>query len=185
MTKRRKIIFLVILAIFIALLAWLVFYELFKTCGDCGKPPINKTPTAKQARLEDPNLLYASLTSFDLCGNSQGQQGGCYTELYLYKDGKFEKLSGFITSDNPRQRDEKPAVEKQLGQNFANIVALEIKNSGLITKDCPPQMIMDAGWDYKINLAGETTDYHNPPKICKDKFDKIDKLIKTKVGIKQ
>lgn len=184
MTKKKKITFLVILALFIALLAWLVFYQLFKTCGNCGKPPV-KAPTAKQARLEDPELLYASLTSFDLCGNGQGQQGGCYTELYLYQDGKFEKLSGFVTFDNPRQRDEKPAVEKQLGQKFADTIASEIKKSGLMLKDCPPQMIMDAGWDYKINLDGEKTGYHNPPKVCQDEFDKIDKLINLKAGIKQ
>lgn len=178
----KKIILCLVLTAAIALIFKFIYFTLFRTCGDCGKPP-GETPIAANARLADPDLIYASLASYGLCSNGQGQQGGCYMELYLYRDGKIAKLAGFISPGN--QREEQPIEEKQLGRDFANTIALKIQNAGLKTRNCPPQAIMDAGWNYEIHLDGDIKKFHNPPKECKDEFDKIDKLLNSETGIEE
>ncbi|MDD4902301.1 MAG: hypothetical protein PHE24_04130 [Patescibacteria group bacterium] len=125
-------------------------------------------------------LLYSSKSSYGLCSRPDGADGGCYTELYLYRGGEFIEKSGFLIYSSTSSRgirSEEPIIDRQLGENFANLVAQKIKDAGLMEKDCPLGLIMDAGWDYEINLNGVTKIFRNPPSECKDEFDKIDKLI--------
>ena len=44
-------------------------------------------------------------------------------------------------------------------------------------KECSPDTIMDAGWDYDINLDDVEQSFHNPPDDCRSVLDAIDKTI--------
>lgn len=63
MHKKGKITFFIILAIGIALVATIAIFELFKTCGDCGKPHVQELSqenTAKVVPLQPADNFTAS-----------------------------------------------------------------------------------------------------------------------------
>lgn len=173
MTKKRKIIRYVILTTIIIVAIKIVVYETFKTCGDCGNSP-TKNPVTVNDRLDDSDLLYASSSSFGLCRNDNGEQGGCYTEYYLYSTGEFVKIFGWQGING--EEDESPS-EKNLGGAIADQVTQQLRDSGVMAEDCSSQRIMDASWDYQINLDGTKVSFHNPPEICKSVFDSIDDML--------
>ncbi len=165
MKKNIKIILLIIVVVIVLLVALAIWY------GGRITPSVKIT-----TRLDDLDLVYASQYWAGLCGNEKGDTGGCYTEMYLYGSGKFVKESGFIHySDNKRDID--PTVERNLTAVLVQQIINKIKDSGVMEKDCPPGTIMDAGWDFQIDIDGVKRSFHNPPPDCRDTFDEVDNLI--------
>jgi hypothetical protein len=130
--------------------------------------------TLKEALSADPNLLYSSQYWAGLC-SKDGRSGGCYDELYFFSTGRFVKESGFDTSGNRREPD--PTVDKNFGAAAVSQVIKIIKDSGVMSKDCPPEQIMDVGWDHQLNINGVKKSFHNAPAACRDTFDQIDNLL--------
>lgn len=52
MTKRKKIILYIILAMIILLTVKVAYFEFFKTCGDCGKPVVGGPVDNEEQRIE-------------------------------------------------------------------------------------------------------------------------------------
>lgn len=136
-----------------------------------------KDHITKEQRLADPNLLYFSSWWAGLCANEKHETGGCYSELYLYSDGQFIKMSGFIKYDEESGREENPNIQKQFSSSTVEQIKKIIRDYGVMTKNCPPENIMDAGWDYQINLDGIKKSFHNPPQNCRDTFNAIDDIL--------
>jgi hypothetical protein len=132
---------------------------------------------SQEVLLADPNLLYASMWWAGMCSNKKNEAGGCYHELYLYSDGKFVKMSGFIKYNEESGREPDPSVQKRFSSSTVEQIKKTIRESGVMAKDCPPQEIMDVGWDYQINLDGVKKSFHNPPDDCKATFEFIDGVI--------
>jgi hypothetical protein len=173
MTKKTKIILFISLAVAIFLGMAVVWINSDPVCilWGCKKGENTQHPNL----LEDPNLLYASTFWSGMCRNEKGERGGCYTEIYFYSDGKLVKYSDFISS-NGRENNNPPS-ETQLGLEAVSEVVKQIKDSMIMTKDCPSRQIMDAGWDYQINLDGVKKSFHNPPDECRSTFESIDGII--------
>ena len=174
MTIKKKIfltIITLVLVIAIIFAVKLAIYEIFKNCGDCGRPPI-ETPNTN---LDDPNLFYASIFWAGLCGNAKHEMGGCYSELYLYSTGKLVKESGWVVSNGKREDD--PVIEKTINATTLKQITKKITDAKLLEKDCPRSQIMDAGWEYHVKLTGRDNIFYNPPSACQDTFDEVDKII--------
>ena len=135
-----------------------------------------RSMTPKEAYLADPKLLYASSWWAGLCGNEKHESGGCYSDFYLFSDGKLVKNSGFFLYDSGKEQD-KLATEVKIDAARLSQIAEKINTSGIMEKDCPPQRIMDVGWDYEINTGGVKKSFHNPPVECRDIFNGIDNLL--------
>lgn len=176
-SKRRKIfkIFGLAVAILILLFVGLVIWINVKY-----PPPSNNVPTPKDARLADPNLLYASFFSSGLCSNGKGEEGGCYTHIFLYRSGKYIDESGWEGLNNKKETS--PAVEKQFTPNMVDKIIKQIKDSGIMDKSCPPVQNFDAWWNYQINLDGVKKVFaDSPPYECQKTFWEIDALINSSV----
>lgn len=158
----------------ILIFACLAYWWLFHTC--CSpEPQPNGNELTKTQRLADPNLLYFSSWWSGLCRNSHGEEGGCYGEMYFYSTGKFVKKSGWVGLNDRKEIN--PTVENQFSTATVSDIIQKIRTSGLIIKNCYPQEIMDAGWDYQINLDGVKKSFHNPPEDCESTFNYIDDII--------
>jgi hypothetical protein len=137
--------------------------------------------TPKEALLADPSLLYVSESWAGLC-SKDGKSGGCYDGTYFFNTGRFVELSGFTVYNSPEEPNS--TIDKNLGTTAVQQVVKEIKDSGVMTKDCPPDTIMDAGWDYQVKIDGVKKDFHNPPSACRDTFDQIDNLLNSLISKK-
>ena len=166
MTKKIKIILLII-AIFI-LAGGLVCYLSWDS-----ERIITVTPTT--SRLDDAGLVYASKFWGGLCSNGKGEEGGCYFEAYLYDTGRTVNESGFVHGDN--KIDANSTIEKNLGTSLVNQIIKKIKDSGLMVKDCPSSLIMDANWYYQVTIDGVKKEFRDVLKDCKDTFEEIDKML--------
>ncbi len=173
MIRRNKIILYIILAIIILLTAKIAYFEIFKTCGNCGKPAV-ENPSDTNERLNDPNLLYASFSNYGLCRNNEGEEGGCSYEEYLYLSGKLVTVSGWAGSENKVGAS---TTEKQLSESSVGEIIKAIKDSGLMAKSCGEIQPIDASWSYHINLDGIRKEFKNPSDECEDIFDEIDNAI--------
>jgi precorrin-4 methylase len=91
-------------------------------------------------------------------------------------------MSGFTAYNSPKEPDS--TIDKNLGATAVQQVVKEIKDSGVMTKDCPPNTVMDVGWDYQVKLDGTKKDFHNPLPACRNTFDQIDNLLNSLVGKK-
>ena len=145
---------------------------IFSTC--CAPKP-EPTQTIKEQRLADPGLLYFSSLWGGLCSNEAGESGGCYTEMYLFGSGKFFKESGFLRYGG--DDDINPTIERDFTPSIVGQITNKIKDSGVMGKDCPSSTIMDAGWDYQVNIDGVKKLFSNPLSDCRDIFDEVDNLI--------
>lgn len=174
MNKKIKIFLRVIVAFLIVFVAYIFYMWIFSTC--CEPKP---TPTERDQRLKDPNLLYASSWWAGLCSNDKNENGGCYGDSYLYKNGQFIKKSGFQKYDGPRE-DNQP-IEKQLSAVELEQFIRQIKDSGIMTKDCPTALIDDAGWDFQIEIDGVKKSFHNSVNECRDILESIDATLKQKI----
>jgi hypothetical protein len=160
----KKIIFL---AVILALIALVCIIERDDS-------PMEKSLESERAqKLADPELLYFSSNWSGLCSNGQGDQGGCYEENYLYSSGLFIKKTGFVLGAET----ESTSTEKKISDSEVAAIVKKIKNSSLSNSDCPDTTILDAGWDYQINIDGTKTSFHNPSEECKNLFDGIDELV--------
>jgi len=140
----------------------------------------NATPEVKTiSKLDDPALVYASQYWAGLCGNGKGESGGCYDEIYLYKTGRLAIYSGFVKFGDIRKID--PTVEKNLGVAMVDQVIKKIKDSGVMAKDCPPQQIMDVGWDHQVTINGVKKSFHDVSSDCRDTFDEVDNFLNNAV----
>lgn len=171
MPKKTKIILLIVL-ISVIILGGAVWY--FNRDSERILQNTENSKDIKTERLKDPNLLYTSTYWAGLCRNSKGERGGCYTERYLYSNGEYVEENGWIGLNNKTKIQ---PVDKWLEGTTVREVRKQIEESGLMAKDCLSQEIMDAGWDYQINLDGVKKSFHNPPEECKNIFDNIDQII--------
>jgi len=171
MKKKTKII---LISIIVLVIGYSIYWLIFRTC--CGPKPVlvQTNNITKDQRLADPNLLYFSSWWAGLCANEKHEQGGCYRELYLYSDGEYIKMSGFVKYNEEDGKEEDSNVQNQLSSLAIEKIKTMIRDSGIMASDCPTGQIMDAGWDYQINLDGVKKSFHNPPEICRDTFNVID-----------
>lgn len=144
------------------------------------KLPQGKTTTTtkppKDSRLDDPNLLYASFSSSGLCSNSKGEEGGCYTHIFLYQSGKYLEESGWQGLNNKEEIS--PLVEKQFDPSTMAKIIKQIKDSEIMTKDCPSAQTQDAWFSYQLNLDGVKKSFEASPILdCQKIFWEIDALI--------
>lgn len=142
--------------------------------------PQSKTATTtnppKDPRLADPDLLYASLSSSGLCSNGKGEEGGCYTHIFLYRDGKYIDESGWEGLNNKKEI--MPTVEKQFDQSTLAKIIEQIRESGILKKGCPAQQNMDAWFYYQINLDGTKKVFDfSPPGDCQKILNEINIVI--------
>lgn len=142
--------------------------------------PQGKTTTTEKPpndpRLADPDLLYASLSSSGLCSNGKGEEGGCYTHIFLYRSGKYVDESGWQGRNNKNET--MPTVEKQFDQSIVDKIIKHIKDSGIMTKNCPSAQTMDAWFSYQVNLDGVKKFFEASPILeCQKIFWEIDSLI--------
>ncbi|MFA6447224.1 MAG: hypothetical protein WCW31_03130 [Patescibacteria group bacterium] len=128
----------------------------------------------RDQRLADPGLLYASINSYSMCSNDQGQGGACTSETFLFSSGK---MIGVSTFDRGGDNVSKTETTKDLGKATADKIAKQLIDSKVLTDDCSGMQVYDASWSYQVNLNGVMKEFDNPPQTCTAKFDKIDKLI--------
>lgn len=170
-TGKRKIwkVIALILSIFVLLIIVLANIPVTKNKTTTNNPP-------KDIRLEDSNLLYASLNSSGMCSNSKGEEGGCYSRYFLYYSGKYLVESGWAGLNNKKETS--PTVEKQFTQNMMDKIIEKIKNSDIMNKDCPSVQNMDAWFSYQLNLDGVKKFFATSPTYeCQKIFWEIDTLI--------
>jgi hypothetical protein len=170
-----------ILIIFILLLGPILAFYLIKSSYSGDQKEKNseiEKSIAEDERLKDPDLLYASFSSYGLCRNDKGEEGGCSTKKYLYLSGKFITVSGWT---GIKDKTETSTNEKQLGKDLIGKVSKQIKDSGLMAKTCDGTQAIDASWRYQISLDGVKKEFRNPPDSCKNTFDAIDGLINSAV----
>ena len=70
-----------------------------------------------------------------------------------------------------------PATEKTLNKNAMDRIIKQIRDSGVLTKPCEAELIMDVYVSYFINLDGIKKEAKFPG--CESEFNEIDKLIDT------
>jgi hypothetical protein len=173
MSKKIKIILLSVLGVIILLgiIGW------YTPQDDTKTPPITNGPTITRAeRLADHDLLYAYMSSSGMCGNDRGERGGCYTEYYLYSSGKLDKEMGWFGENGTKSIF--PTEERQVATTTVDQIKTTLKNSGILTLDCPAQEIMDADFDYFANIDGTKKEFHNPPKTCGTTLENIERTLR-------
>lgn len=131
-------------------------------------------PGSRDVRLADPDLLYASSSSSGLCRNEKGEEGGCGFSSYLYASGTLAEETTWSGVDGSETIS---PSERQVSEDVVNQITKELRDSGIMNKDCPEQLIMDAGWSYQVTMDGVTKSFDNPPQECQDIFDKADAII--------
>jgi len=171
MVKKMPMISRIICAVLI-LVGAVLWYTMARPFDP--KEKAEPVPVGWDVRLADPDLLYASMSSFGLCANEKGEDGGCYTEYYLYKTGKFNQEIGWTGYDG---RKTNSPYEKQLDVAVVAQIIKKIQDSGVMSADCPMQNIMDASWNYQINLDGVKKAWRNPPTICQNVFYAINDIL--------
>lgn len=129
----------------------------------------------KNGRLNDPELLYASFSWYGLCSGPEGEDGGCSTEQYLYLNGNLVAKSFWSGGKNETMA--LPVIEKNIGTILTEEIKTSLRNSKVMEKECKSEFIVDAGWDYQVNLDGAKKFFRNPPDECKKIFDDIDGVI--------
>ena len=164
MTKKTKII-LSLVVVLIILICVTVYYSKDYVTLD----------TKNISKLNDPNLIYSSKYWEGLCANEKGEGGGCYSELYFYNNGKLITKSGFTNQKTGENSDS--TIEKDLGVVTVNQFIKSIKDSRIMSKNCPAGEIMDAGWDYQVSIEGVKKTFHNIASDCRVVFDNADKFL--------
>jgi len=127
--------------------------------------------------LDDPTLLYASEYWVGDCRKND-REGGCYRNIYLYNTGRIIIESGFTAKDI---KEIDPTIKKDSGLIIINKITNEIKNSGILTKDCLSDTIVDVGWEHQINLDGVKKYFNNASSDCKDVFDRLDAMVNDEI----
>lgn len=125
----------------------------------------------------DPDLLYSSRTTIGLCRTSQGDNGGtCYSKTSLYFSGKLvSEWSEVVIGEVGEERVTYPAVEKTLSKATMDKIIKQIRDSGILTKPCKAELVMDLYVNYFINLDGIEREIKFPG--CETELNAINKLI--------
>ena len=143
-------------------------YNVVEPCSTDHKP--NDTV------LDDPNLLYAARTTIGLCNTKQGKSGSCYSNTYLYISGKLVTESHDVVMEpDGEKKVDYPVTEKTLDKNTMDQIIKQIRDSGILTKPCEIEPIMDLYVDYFINLDGVKKEIKFPG--CSLELNEINKLI--------
>ena len=161
---------ILLLAVVVAVLG-IVGYRLFKNLS----VPAPTPPAKEEISLDDPSLLYFKGSGSGECGTPEGEKGGCFNRTYLYISGKLILESGWRAIDDHTPHE--AIVEKQLSKNVVNKIISQIKNSGLLTKDCSAtERVYDYWASYQIQVDSIKKAIKFP--ACQDELDKVDELIK-------
>jgi hypothetical protein len=169
MIKKKKV-WLIFGTALVLLIAGIVVWSYFEN----EKGYEDYAPNARAIRLADPDLVYASSSWAGLCRNEEGEAGGCYSELYLYKSGRLFEETGWQGTGG---EETSAPLARQLDKAVVDQVIERLRDSGIMSKDCPPREIMDAGWSYQVTLNGVIKTFDNPSDECEEIFDDIDLLI--------
>lgn len=130
---------------------------------------------AKDVRLEDPTLIYGSFSSSGMCSNERGESGGCSTNIYLYSSGELLKELYWYGGN---KQNISTSIKKQIDEVTINSFISKIKESGIMTKNCPPELIIDASWSYQIRLNGIIKIFKSSPPIeCRTLLNEIEGFI--------
>lgn len=175
MTRKIKVILWLAVIIILAIGIKITFQMVNNRVEGEKQQIIDRQKISREQRLVEPDLLYFSSSWSGMCTNDKGERGGCYTEIFLYSSGKFIKESGWEGEN--KKKEIQPTVEQYFVDEIMDDITRTIRTSGVLAKDCPPRQIMDAGWDYQINLDGVIKFFHNPLQECKDIFDNIEQII--------
>lgn len=172
-TKQKKIFLYLGLAIAILFLLPLSLV----VWSESRRPPLSSNvPNSKDARLADPNLLYASFSDSGLCSNDKGEEGGCYSRSFLYNSGEYVSESSWSGIDNKRKI--YPTTEKKFSKKSMDKIIKQIKDLDIMNKDCPSVQNTDAWFSYQLNLDGVKKFFKSSPTYeCQKIFWEIDKLI--------
>ncbi|MFA6534231.1 MAG: hypothetical protein WCT37_03600 [Patescibacteria group bacterium] len=176
--KKILLIIGIIVAVPILLFAILMAWFMFNPQPTPPTPgnPINPFEEA----LADPHLLYAASSWYGLCHSEiSNKDGGCDSQVYLYDSGKYVATSHWAEIGKPETQN--PQVEKQLNQATLDEIIKTIRDSEIMNKKCPDGMIVDAGWDYQIQLDGKKKRFIDRPVECQPTLEEIDKIIATAV----
>jgi len=144
--------------------------------GDGGSSKGEDSIFSKEERLNDPELVYASFVSSGLCGNDQGEDGGCNYKTFFYKSGKLIEESSWFGTGN--RIIVYPMAEKQLDQDSTDTVLNLIKEKDMINANCAKTQLYDIAFSYYLNVDGVKKFFDSSPsQDCRDEFDKIESLI--------
>ena len=169
--------FIIIFASAVLLLSgYFVYRYFFYTC--CALPPKSAVtgPKSNDGVLANPDLLYSSRVTIGFCRTKSGDGGTCYSKTSLYFSGKLViEGSEVVMGENGEERTAYPTIEKTLDKKAVDEIIRQIRDSGVLTKPCEAELIMDFYVDYFINLDGIQREIKFPG--CETELNKIDKLI--------
>ena len=171
----KKLIVIIFISVVLLLAGYFVYRYFFYTC--CAPKPkekISSSPKVEDSKLNDPNLLLARRTWAGLCTNNEGEGGSCYNHTYLYSLGELVTESGW---SNGEKSITYPTVQGKLDKNLMGQVLKQIRDSGILNKECPAELVTDYNTTYFINLDNIKKEIEFPG--CKSELNKIDKLIDT------
>ena len=129
----KKYIIVVLISIVLLFVGYLVYSYVFYTC--CAPKPkekISSSARAEDAKLSDPDLLFARRSWAGLCTNKAGEGGSCYNFTYLYSLGELVTESGW--SDGEKNITY-PTVQRKLDKNLMDQILTQIRNSGILNKE--------------------------------------------------
>ncbi len=109
-------------------------------------------------------VFYKKESSWGPCPNPEG---GCFLNTYVYASGKVVLES-------------KTTEEKQLSKDVVNNIIKEIRDSGIMDKDCDAPLVLDLWITYTIDLDDRVKKIRFPG--CEDEMGKIDQLIRIATG---
>jgi hypothetical protein len=166
------IIVATLILLFILLTIWVYFHD-----QKTGVQPFSPLASSTfELMLADPHVLYASSFWSGMCFSSvTKEEGGCSSETYLYDTGKYVFTSHWEGLGNKRV--DQPRTEKELGKEVVDRIIENIRDSKIMSKECPNNMTMDAGWDYQLQFDGQKKRFINRPAECQPTLDAIDKII--------
>ncbi|MCX6739455.1 MAG: hypothetical protein NT098_05435 [Candidatus Parcubacteria bacterium] len=172
-----------IIGVTIALLILLILWLAYPWQKQNAEPSPVSTPSAFEMALADPNLLYAYSSWSGMCRSEiNREEGGCHSEAYLYDSGKYVSTGFWEGMGN--KKIESPRVEKQLSKVAMDGILTKMRDSGIMDKECPDNMTVDAGWDYQLQLDGKKKRFINRPVECQKILDEIGKIIEETASVK-
>lgn len=125
----------------------------------------------------DRDLLYSARTTIGLCRTKSGDGGGtCYSKTSLYFSGKLvTEGSEVVIGEDGEKRVTYPTTEKMLDKTSMDKIIKQIRDSGVLTKPCKAELVMDLYVNYFINLDGIKKEIKFPG--CEAELNAINKLI--------
>ena len=175
MIKNRKVFWAVFLTIMLLLFAGAILISLTNEWG-YEKVFLSRIKQSDSIPI-DPDLLYSSRTTIGLCRTRQGDEGGtCYSKASLYFSGKLvTEWSEVVMGEDGEKRVTYPTVEKTLSKATMDKIIKQIRDSGVLTKPCEVELVMDYYVSYFINLDGVQKEIKFPG--CEAELNAINKLI--------